>query len=60
MPTIPTQMRLTADTLDQLKKLAADLGGLSRTDVVRLAVRELYERRAPSQKKSSKKTSQSP
>ena len=41
--TTPRQFRLTAETMAELDWLCLRLGGLSRTDVLRLAIRRLAQ-----------------
>jgi hypothetical protein len=51
------QFRLGPETDGLIDRLAARYGGLSRTDVIRLAVRELADRSLPeTRKKNPRKT----
>lgn len=46
--TTPRQFRLQDETLDLLDRLASHYGGISRADVIRLAVRQLADSTLPS------------
>jgi hypothetical protein len=58
-PTRPRQFRLTDDELDIIDRLAATMAAepeirVTRTDVIRVAIRELAERRLPKGKPRKK------